>query len=334
MLSSLSNDVELVEVTRGGRIECIHRGHVAVCDAAGELVLALGDPAAVIYPRSSCKMFQALPLIESGAAAAFGLRQDQLALVNASHIAADYHTDRVTAWLTDLGLTDSDFRCGAQMPRDIDARNAMIRAGGTPCQTHNVCSGKHAGFLTLTKHLNAGPDYNDITHPIQVAIKQAFLDVTGEDSPGYGIDGCSAPNHATSMQGLARGMAFFANAHKHSDTRSVAATTLVQAMAAFPELINGNGNSCTELMRLVGDGAALKGGADGVFAGILPAQGLGIAIKITNGSERGKDAAMAMVLDRLGVLPDSPAAQKWSRPQIRNRNAIHCGDIRPAAALA
>lgn len=333
MLSSLSNDVELVEVTRGGRVECVHRGHVAVCDAAGELVMALGDPSAVIYPRSSCKMVQALPLIESGAAAAMGLRQDQLALTTASHSAAAYHTDRVNAWLSDLGMADSDLRCGVQMPRETAARDALIRAGGSPCQVHNVCSGKHAGFLTLTKHLKAGSEYNDITHPLQTAIKQCFEEVTGEDSPGYGIDGCSAPNHATTMHGLARAMAFFANAHKHSDTRSTAATSLVQAMTAFPELVNGNGKCATELMRVVGNGIALKDGADGMFIAILPHLGLGVAIKITDGTDRGAQAAIAMVLDKLGVLPASPAALGWSRPQIRNRNDIHCGDIRPAAAL-
>ncbi|SMY08146.1 asparaginase [Flavimaricola marinus] len=330
----MSSDVELVEVTRGGRVECVHRGHVVVCDAAGDVVWALGDPSAVIYPRSSCKMVQALPLLESGAAAAMGLRQDQLALTTASHIAADYHTDRVNAWLGDLGLTDDDLRCGPQMPRETEARDALIRAGGTPCQAHNVCSGKHAGFLTLTKHLKAGPEYNDISHPLQVAIKQTFEEVTGEDSPGYGIDGCSAPNHATTVHGLARAMAMFANAHKHSDTRSTAATTLVQAMAAFPELVNGHGRSATELMRLVGNGAALKDGADGMYIAILPQLGYGVAIKITDGADRGADAAIAMVLDKLGVLPDSPAAREWTRPQIRNRRNIHCGDIRPAAALS
>lgn len=330
----MNTDVELVEVTRGGRVECVHRGHVIVCDTAGEIVFSAGDPSAVIFPRSSCKMFQALPLIESGAAASAGLRQDQLALSCASHIGASYHTDRVQAWLADLGLSDDDFRCGPQMPSDKDARTGIIRAEQSPCQMHNNCSGKHSGFLTLSKHLKAGPEYIEPDHPIQVAIKQAFEEVTGEDSPGYGIDGCSAPNHATTMHGLARGMAFFAGAHQRSDTRSKAAQALIEAMTAFPELVSGEAKPCTELMRLTGGRVAVKGGADGVYAAILPDQGLGVAIKVSDGSDRGKDAAIAMVLDRLGVLPTGPATERWTRPQVRNWNKIHCGDIRPAAALA
>jgi L-asparaginase II len=333
-MTTAPTDVPLIEVTRGPLVECVHRGHVAVCNAAGELVWALGDPSTVTFPRSACKMIQALPLVESGAAATMGLRQDQLALCTASHIAAAYHTDRINAWLGDMGLTDDDFRCGAQMPRDTEARDALIRSGGSACQVHNNCSGKHTGFLALTRHLKAGPEYNELDHPLQVAIKQAFEEVTEETSPGYGIDGCSAPNHATSLHGLARAMAFFANAHKGSDTRSKAAASLTEAMAAFPELVNGNGKPCTELMRLMGGRGSIKGGADGVYTAILPDLGLGVALKITDGADRAKDVAIANVLRKLGALTDTPAARAWTRPEIRNWNGLLCGEIRPAAALA
>ena len=204
----MANPVDLVEVWRGELLECVHQGHVVVCDDTGQIVKAWGDPTAMIYPRSSCKMIQALPLVESGAAA--HLADQQLALASASHNAAAIHTDRVGEWLKDLGLKDDDFRCGPAMPMDEDARNGLIRAHEAPCQIHNECSGKHAGFLTLTKHLKAGPDYEVIDHPVQRAVKAAFEDVTGETSPMYGIDGCSAPNHACTVHGLARAMAFFA----------------------------------------------------------------------------------------------------------------------------
>src|SRR5690606_1312568 len=113
-------------------------------------------------------------------------------------------------WLRDLGLGDGDLRCGAEVSRDTDLRQAMIRAGEPPCQVHNNCSGKHAGFLTLNRHLNGGAEYVDLIHPVQIAARAAFEEVTGVDSPGYGIDGCSAPNFATTVQGLAHAMARFA----------------------------------------------------------------------------------------------------------------------------
>ena len=70
-----------------------------------------------MLPRSSSKMIQALPLVESGAAKAFGLTTEQLALACASHQGAPMHTDRVQAWLKDLGLGDDDLCCGPQAPR-------------------------------------------------------------------------------------------------------------------------------------------------------------------------------------------------------------------------
>ncbi len=327
--------VDLVDVWRGDILECVHQGHAVICDGSGQITFALGDPQAVIYPRSSCKMVQALPLIESGAADAFGLRVDQLALSCASHIGAAYHTDRVAEWLGAMGLSDDDFRCGPQEPSDRAARDALIRSGETPCQIHNNCSGKHSGFLTLTKHLKAGPDYVDPTHPIQQAIRTAFEEVTGEDSPGYGIDGCSAPNFATTVHGLARAMAHFASAADRSDRRAGAQQRLVQAMMAFPELVSGEGMACTELMRACNGRAAIKGGAEGVYVAILPDLKTGIAIKITDGATRASEAVIAALLIRLGVLSaNHPAALARLNAPVKNRRDIVTGYVRPAAALA
>ena len=122
-------------------------------------------------------------------------------------------------WLADMGLGESDLRCGAHMPYDKAESDRLIRAYESPCQLHNNCSGKHSGFLTVVKHLKAGPEYVEIDHPLQVAIKSAFEEVTGETSAGWGIDGCSAPNFATSVAGLARSMAAFAAATDGGDSR-------------------------------------------------------------------------------------------------------------------
>ena len=115
--------------------------------------------------------------------------------------------EAVGRWIDEMGLSDDDFRCGAQPPGDKAARHALIRAGENPCQVHNNCSGKHAGFLMLSRHLGGDAEYLEIDHPVQIAVKAAFEEVTDEDSPGHAIDGCSAPNHACTLTGLARAMA-------------------------------------------------------------------------------------------------------------------------------
>ncbi len=330
----MANPVDLVEVWRGSLLESVHQGHAVVCDGDGQITAAWGDPATVIYPRSSCKMIQALPLIESGAAAAHGLGPAQLALACASHNGAAIHTDPVTQWLADLGLGDEDFRCGPQIPDDRDARYALIRADEKPCQVHNNCSGKHAGFLTLNKHLGAGADYDQIDHPVQVACKSAFEDVTQETSPGYGIDGCSAPNHACTIHGLARAMAFFATASDRADSRARAAQSLFQAMVTFPELVAGERRACTDLMRATAGRVAIKTGAEGVFTAIIPERKLGVAVKISDGSTRASEAVIAAILVRLGVLDrDHPAAKARMCPDIKSRRGILAGRIQPSATL-
>ncbi|MEJ6404114.1 asparaginase [Yoonia sp. 2307UL14-13] len=326
----MTQPVDLVEVWRGDLMECVHQGHAVVCDGSGDVVAAWGDPTALIYPRSSCKMIQALPLVESGAR----LSDEQLALACASHNGAAIHTDRVNAWLRDLDLTDDAFRCGPQMPNDRTAREGLIKADEAPCQVHNNCSGKHAGFLMLAQHLKAGAEYHEIDHPVQQACKAAFEEVTQEASPTFGIDGCSAPNHACTLHGLAKAMAFFASAQDRSDARSQAAVKLTHAMAKYPELVAGEGRACTELMRAMGGKVSIKTGAEGVFTAIIPEKRLGVAVKIADGATRASECVIAAILVRLGVLnPDHPATQARMMAPITNRRDILTGQIKPVAAL-
>jgi L-asparaginase II len=191
-MSERANPV-LAEVWRGEILECVHRGTAVVATAAGEVVEAWGDPARVVLPRSSCKMIQALPLVESGAADAAGLGSEELALACASHQGAAVHTGLASRWLSGLGLGERERQRGAP-----------------PDQFHNNCSGKHCGFLTANLHLGSGPEYVDPDHPLQKAGRLATEEVTGETVSGMAIDGCSAPNFAVSLKGLATAMARFA----------------------------------------------------------------------------------------------------------------------------
>ncbi len=318
----------MAELWRGGILESVHLGHAVICDAGG-VVQAWGDPDAVIFPRSSCKMVQALPLLESGAGAE--LTQAQLALACASHQGAALHTGHVARWLAELGFGEGALRCGAHEPYDHDERDRLIRAGERPCQLHNNCSGKHAGFLMLNQRMRGDSEYVDPDHPLQAAIKQTFEEVTGEASPGVGIDGCSAPNFATSVTGLARAMAAFANATGEGDARDRAMFALTRAMGAYPELVAGEGRACTELMRAMAGRVAIKTGAEAVFVAIVPERRMGIAIKITDGGTRGAEAAIAALLVRLGVLEAGhPATLKRLDAVQRNCRGFDAAIIRAA----
>lgn len=322
---------EMIELWRGPLRESLHRGHAVICDAQG-VVEAWGNPGQVIYPRSSCKMIQALPLIESGAADAAGLTDRQLALACASHSGAAMHVTAVADWLDGIGLSEPDLRCGCHMPRDAAENRRLTCSDTAPCQLHNNCSGKHAGFLTLNRHLGGGPDYVEPDHPVQQAAKAAFEDVTGEVSPGFGIDGCSAPNWACTVEGLARAMARFAN--PGTDRRGQAMRRLTDAMRTHPDMVAGEGRSCTTLMRAMDGTVAIKTGAEAVFVAILPGQGLGVAVKIADGATRASEAAITALLVHLGALDAAhPAAQAHLGGPITNCRGRVTGNLRTATGF-
>lgn len=327
--------VPLTEIWRGDRVESLHLGHIVINTPSGDILQDWGDARTVIYPRSASKMIQALPLVESGAADAAGLTTEHLALACASHNGAHIHTDRVDAWLSELGLGDDDLRCGAHMPRDPEALKEITCSDGAPRQVHNNCSGKHAGFLTLARHLHAGPEYVEIDHPVQRAVREAWEDVTGEPVHGWAVDGCSAPNFATSLTGLSKAMAFFAAAREDGATvRERAAARLRIAMARHPELVAGEGRACTRLMRAMKGTVSIKTGAEAVYVAMLPEKKLGVALKIADGATRASEATIAAILIRLGVLDrDSEVARSLIDAPMVNWRGITTGFVRPAAGL-
>ena len=326
--------VPLTEVWRGPVVESLHFGHALICGADGDIIECWGDPNAVVYPRSSAKMIQALPLIESGAAEAYRLSDEQLALACASHQGAAAHTDRVASWLKELGHTDDDLRCGPAMPQDRSAFNALVIADQKPCQMHNNCSGKHAGFLTLSKHLGGSKEYIEIDHPVQKACLAAFEDLTEVTSPGYGLDGCSAPNFLSTMHGMGRAMGWFAAAKSGVNARQTAAVRLREAMIAHPFLVAGERRACTELMRACHEPVALKTGAEGYFVAIAPTKQVGVALKILDGSMRAANCTIAALLVRIGVLDAKhPTTRRFMHAPVLNKNKIETGSMRPVAAL-
>lgn len=325
----------LVEITRGSLVESVHRGTIAIANAEGEIVFALGDVEALAYPRSSLKPIQALPLVESGAAEAFGLGDEDVALACASHSGEPMHTTRVAAWLERIGCTTSDLACGPHAVRYEPVWEAMVKRGEPATRLHNNCSGKHTGFLTVARHWDvaiAGYEHHD--HPVQRAVAAALGELAGiEGELAWGVDGCAAPNFALPLSGFARALAKLADPASLSAPRQDAARRIVRAMTRHPELVAGTGRACTILMRAARRRAAVKTGAEGYFAGIVPESGLGIAIKIDDGAGRAAETAMAAVLDKLGLLGEDPAARGILNAPVTNTRNTIVGERRAAAAL-
>ena len=316
----------MCEIWRGSYLESVHTGMAVICDKDGEISHQWGDPDALILPRSSAKMMQAIPLIISGAEKKFSIGEDLLALACASHNAAEIHLSRVLGWLSHLGFSETDLRCGPQPSKDPYVKKQMLEKGQSPCQIHNNCSGKHAGFLSVSRHLNAGPEYTDPDHPVQLMVMDVFQELTQNKVDGITIDGCSAPNPAIPLYSLAKAMSWFATAHNRDDKLSKAALKLRNAMVNYPELVAGELRACTNLMKACEKKAILKTGAEGVFVAILPELEKGVALKIFDGGTRASECAIASLLIQLGVLnPNHPTALAYTHAPILNWRKIQTG---------
>ncbi|PKU25294.1 asparaginase [Telmatospirillum siberiense] len=327
-------DPVLVEATRGPLVESLHRGAVAVCDAAGEILAGWGDIERAVFPRSAVKPLQALPLIETGAAERFALSDQEIALACASHAGNALQVELVEKWLLRIGLTETDLECGPQIPSDADTARALLCADKAPSALHNNCSGKHCGMLTTARHLNEPTKgYVGADHPVQLRITAVLGEMTGtvpQHTP-FGTDGCGIPTYALPLSGLATAMARLADPSRQGPTRRKAAARILAAMSAHPELIAGKGRLSTEVMRAV-PSVMIKGGAEGVYTAILPGKGLGVAVKIDDGANRAAEVALLAVLRHLQAFTteEEAALADHLQPILRNAAGQAIGVLRPA----
>ena len=338
---------DLVHALRGSAVESVHSGSLAIVDGDGGLLLALGDVQRPIFPRSACKVLQALPLVASGAADALGLNDEELALACASHGGEPRHTATAAAMLARAGLDAAALECGTHWPSFDGALKALARSGTRPGALHNNCSGKHAGFVCLGCLMAraAGRDpaefvrgYIQPGHPVMREISAALAAATGADlaHAPVGTDGCSIPTFALPLRQLAHGFARVATGIGLRDDHARAARRLRQAVAAAPFFVAGSGRFDSRVMDRLGERVFCKVGAEGVYCAALPEQGLGVAIKIDDGNNaRAAEVVMAAVIEARVRLDDAERGfmRGFSDAPLVNWNGVLVGRLQASAGL-
>ncbi|MCB2209426.1 asparaginase [bacterium] len=339
--------VPLVEVTRGDIVESIHFGAFIVIDSQGNVLASEGNPSLMTYPRSSMKPFQALPFIERGGAAVFGLTQQEVAIICASHSGTDLHKSVLEGMHAKIGITESDLACGVHWPGDSDTRDAMKRAGEEPTPYRHNCSGKHTGMLAHAVLRGVDKqDYLDPEHPVQVTIRETLAEMVemAPDEMPLGRDGCSAPVYGIPLQNMARGVAKVADPVGLDEGRAAACREISSAMMAHPVMVAGPGKFDTDLMTAAGGKLFCKGGAEGYqIIGVMPgvrsadSPGLGIAIKISDGDPNGRarESVSLALLAALGVLNEDEVASlaDYGNKPVKNWRGFEVGEVRPAFSL-
>lgn len=355
--------VPLVETTRGAVVECVHYGALAVCDAAGELIAAVGDADAPAYLRSSSKPFQILPLLEGGGMERFGLTERELAVMCSSHNGTDDHLSVVAGIQRKIGISAGDLLCGTHTPSDPRTAERMFLNGEENSPLRHNCSGKHTGMVAQAL-LYGDPvaDYINPEHPVQRRILRAFSEMTAVplEEIIIGVDGCSAPVFAVPLRAAAFAFARLADPTALPEPRRSALRRVFAAMVEHPDMVAGYDSFDTDLMLTGGGKILTKGGAEGYQAlALLPGAGaagsaaLGIALKISDGdlgqvsrSERiarvahdgggrARSTAVVEALRQLGALNEAQLAELKDylpRPQY-NWRRIQVGEVRPVFTL-
>ncbi len=322
----------MVEATRGRHPESSHRGVAAVVDSLGHVIRSWGSIYDPVFGRSALKFIQALPLIETGAADAFHLSPQEIALACASHYGEEMHIGVLEKWLQKLGKDERILECGIHRPLYTFLGKKHLDHPEKPTVLHNACSGKHLGFLTTALHRNEHLEgYIAKDHPAQRRVEQTIGEMTGADvtHAPYGTDGCGIPAFAIPLYNIALAMARFADPSHLHYPRQKAIHRILSAVEANPEMIAGSDGFDTKVMQLTKGRVLCKGGAGGVEIGIIPSLGFGIALKIDDGNARAAEIAFLAILRSIGLLDEDLYEALEPRVPILSHKGKTVGFLQP-----
>ena len=331
-MSETANPI-LAEVVRGNWVENRHRGAFVVTDAAGRIIASAGDIDRAVFPRSAIKSMQALAMVTSGAIDKFDLKDEELALACASHQGEEFHVAGVTSFLGHIGLQPTDLECGAHMPTNDKAREALRMAGSAPSALHNNCSGKHSGMLSVALAMGVPTrGYVEREHDVQKAVRAAVEYVMGEDltEDRCGTDGCSIPTWAAPLRAWALGFARMATGKGLDAGHAAGAKKLFDAATSHPHLVAGTGHLDTLVMEAFQGRVMQKGGAEGVQCGAIRDKGWGYALKCDDGNMQASHVMVASLLLKYAE-PDAnqrAVLEQFVRQPTKNVRGTVVGEMR------
>lgn len=330
--------VKLVEVTRGGIVESIHRGDVAVVNSDGNPILRLGDINHLCYMRSASKPIQVIAALEAGIVEKYGLSLAEIALSMASHSGEKVHIDTLNSMMQKIGISADALRCGTHEPLGIEAARRLISDGLVPNSLHCTCSGKHLAQLAAVKAKGLSmDDYDKLGGGIQPEILNIISEFSGVKVPRIklGIDGCGIPVYGIPLRKMAFAYANLCSKSFMNGKYNRSQEYVLQAMAMHPEMIGGQGRFDTELLRHFGERLIGKFGDEGVYCVGLVGKGTGIAIKIEDGHTRAVGPVVLETLRQMGVISNeelAPLKDLW-KPSILNHRKEKVGEIKPVFKL-
>lgn len=323
----------VLEYTRGGHVENIHRGDVVAVNCAGEIVSAVGNANLPMFWRSAAKPFQALPFVKNGGLERYKITDEELALLVSSHSGEENHVALVREILAKLGLDESVLDCGVVRPMSGKAYKNLVAKGEKVLPVHNACSGKHSQIIALAMML--GVPFEGYTKPEHAAQKLIFRHVAmaakvPEEKLEIGIDGCGVPVFYLPLYNMALAYARLSTPAKGDwGEYESAATKIRDAMSRYPQVISGTGRIDLAVSEVTGGRVIAKIGADAVYCLSVKDEDLGIAFKIEDGSYAAVTPMVIAVLKKLELLAKGEVAALEEKfpPVLKNHRGEIIGTI-------
>jgi L-asparaginase II len=278
-----------------------------VRDPAGKDVLTLGYGDQPVFLRSAAKPFQVMPAVLSGGIDRFGVTDQELAVLCASHHAEPRQIEAVLSVLAKIDLDEASLHCGTHPPIHEDTARMLWREAKDPSAVYNNCSGAHTGMLVACVAEGWPIDtYEQPDHPLQRRTRSILAAFAGmaEQAVRWATDNCAVPTFRVPISRAATAFARIVSGEGISADLRDAGIRVNTAMISYPEMVGGEQSWDTALMRAAHGSLLAKGGADG-FQGIgTETMRLGIAVKISDGNSKATPPAILAVLEHLGVLDD------------------------------
>jgi len=330
------NPEPVARVIRGETVESVHYGSIAVAEAGGQLLYCVGDPYFMTFLRSSAKPFQAVAVVESGAAKEFGFISSEIAIIAGSHSGEEFHVQAVRSILDKIGLGTQNLKCGVHPPISDGSLSETVDIRPENSPIYHNCSGKHAGMLAIAvfKSLSVD-DYISPSHPVQKLIKKTISEICcyPEDKIGMAIDNCSAPNFALPLYNMALGFARLVTPNAVPREKAYAYNTVATAMLDHPEYVAGSGRFDTLVIGSSGEKIIAKAGAEALECFSYIDRKMGVAVKIIDGSKRALFPVSVELLYKMGARAKSMELEQFHRPVIHNWRGLEVGRIEPGFAI-
>ena len=317
---------------RGKLVESIHNIKCYIGSVGGKKIFSTNNDDDFIYPRSSIKIFQAMPFASSNAFSIFNLNQKQIALSCSSHCGEYFHIRELKKWMDKTKLKLSYLKCGVHNPLDNKSSEKLFLSGNKPYQLYNNCAGKHLAMLTACK-LNKFSinNYLDFDHPHQIKIRDIFSKFTEEKIflKNYGIDGCSAPQYSFKIKQPGKALSNLYKSYNSEFEYSYNTKTMIDSILKNPLFIGGSKNLDSNLIKISNGSVFCKGGAEGLFLFINLKKGVFGIFKVKDGNERVLPSAVYTLFKKFKILKKNELKQfiSWDNFNLYNHAKTKIGNI-------